>query len=56
MVVFCLVNQYSIDLFSIYFCDEVIMKILNSVLIACAWWVAQVSAVVVGIHIYYEYF
>ncbi|QZB89870.1 putative periplasmic protein [Escherichia phage T4] len=22
------------------------MKILNSVLIACAWWVAQVSAVV----------
>lgn len=25
------------------------MKILNSVLIACAWWVAQVSAVVVGI-------
>ena len=32
------------------------MKILNSVLIACAWWVAQVSAVVIGIHIYYEYF
>nr|CAJ1092709.1 Phage protein [Escherichia phage vB_Eco_QOTSP] len=32
------------------------MKILNSVLIACAWLVAQVSAVVIGIHIYYEYF
>lgn len=32
------------------------MKILNSVLIARVWWVAQVSAVVVGIHIYYEYF